>query len=325
MHNVQITRVLCPVDFSAPSIQAYDHAVSVARHYASTLLVAHIIETWKHSSATFAPTASQYEQFCCELTEAARRKLQAFIRDRTPVDIAPECIIQEGTADDAILALAERHCASLIVIGTQGLRGLDRWMLGSVTEKVLRQARCPVLAVHGPPAAADVASAAAHRPIELREVLLCTDFSAWSGDACDYAFSLAAEYSANLTLLHVLEGTLHPSERGSAKSSYELLHQSIPEEFRGDRRISCLVRAGRPSQVIHELGREKKIDLIVMAVHGRNSFNDALFGSTTYRVLQLSDCPVLAVHSKSGTATSPLASDSSLQTAPSSAPEFRSR
>lgn len=318
MRRVQITRVLCPIDFSVPSIYAYDHAISVARHYSATLVAAHIVETWKYPCVEFATSATQYEEFFRELEDSEKTRLEEFVRNRTPVDVVPQCVIQEGTAPAAILAVAERLCTDLIVIGTHGLHGLDRWVMGSVTEKVLRKARCPVLAVHGP-SAHDAGSSGAHYPIELREVLLCTDFSVYAQKACEYALSIAEEYDANLTLLHVLEEKFQSSRCGSAERSQELLRKLIPEELRNAGRISCSVRAGTPYQVIHELGREMRPDLIVMGVHGRNRFHDAVFGSTTYRVLQLADCPVLAVHSVPETADArSLGLNSAAQVPPSS-------
>src|SRR5208283_4272573 len=119
--------------------------------------------------------------------------------------IQPRCEVQDGTAKDLILGFAEAKAVNLIVMGTHGLRGIDHLALGSVTEKVLRKARCPVLAVRKP-AHAFAPPGGEPDLVQLHRILYCTDFSDNSEQAFDHAVSLAAEYSAELTLLHVLAG-----------------------------------------------------------------------------------------------------------------------
>ena len=117
----------------------------------------------------------------------------------------PELIVDEGTAADVILSFAQERETDLIVMGTHGLRGFDRLMLGSVTDRVMRAAACPVLAVREPPHDLVAAGQERHNPHRLNRILACTDFSEDSDLALNYAFSAAAEYDAELTLLHVLE------------------------------------------------------------------------------------------------------------------------
>ena len=73
------------------------------------------------------------------------------MKKHTYNDIEPELVVDEGTAADVILSFAQEREADLIVMGTHGLRGFDRLMLGSVTDRVMRSASCPVLAVREPP------------------------------------------------------------------------------------------------------------------------------------------------------------------------------
>ena len=83
-----------------------------------------------------------------------------------------------------ILSLAEKRTIDLIVMGTHGLRGIDRLVMGSVTEKVLRRAPCPVLAVRTPP---HYVAGLAHdpEPVHLRKMLLCSDLSQTFFSSCD--------------------------------------------------------------------------------------------------------------------------------------------
>jgi nucleotide-binding universal stress UspA family protein len=292
MERTPIERVLCPVDFSEFSVNAYKFALSVTQHYGATLYVQHVAELWKHPCACFAADAKQYNQFCERFQSSERERLHLFVQDHTPRGLEPECVTQEGMACDCILSFAQRESVNLIVIGTHGVRGFDRLTLGSVTEGVLRKARCAVLAVHGQPTAQAMEQAAA----DLREVIFCTDFSDDSNRALDYALSVAAEFKAKLTLVHVLDGIyrLHCEERRA--KAYECLDRLIPEQMRRTQNITTMVRVGSASKEISQLACEKHADLAIMAVHGHNGLDRAMFGSTTYRVVQLVHCPVLAVH-----------------------------
>jgi len=113
--------------------------------------------------------------------------------------------VEDGAAADLILSIADAQGVSLIVMGTHGVRGVDRLIMGSVTDKVLRRARCPVLAVRKP-AHGLVTPGEDSGGIHLHRIVYCTDFSDCSEKAFDHAISLAQEYKAELTLLHVLEG-----------------------------------------------------------------------------------------------------------------------
>jgi nucleotide-binding universal stress UspA family protein len=141
---------------------------------------------------------------------------------------------------------------------------LDRALLGSVTDKVLRKAHCPVLAVRKP--AQDlVAQAGAPDIIPLLRILCCTDFSDQSEEALEYAVSLATEYGGELTLLHVLEGVAESAdiedEIGKAKASLE---KCLSLETDKNCKTKTLVRIGSPYQQILELALESQPDLIVM-------------------------------------------------------------
>jgi len=296
MASIKIERILCPVDFSEVSVGAYGYASSLAQQYGARLFVQHVVELWRHSSASFSATADLYTQFCRGLLTGGEVELQDFVKSHAQNGIHPECVIREGIATDCILSFADEQAVSLIVMGTHGRRGFDRLTLGSVTEKVLRVAHCPVLAVREP-SRTFVASATARAAIELRRILLCTDFSDYSNRALDYALSLVAEYNSELTLVHVLEDIPKSTRvKETVAKANEDLDKLIPAEAKKNHRIATTVRIGRAYKEIIQLACEKDADLVIMAVRGRNVLDLAVFGSTTYRVIQLGTCPVLAVH-----------------------------
>jgi len=294
---LQIERILCPVDFSESSATAYDYAQSLARHYQAKLFLEHVVDFILPSYAYYAPS-SYLDEIYREMCAEGREQLQDFVKTHTRNGVQPECLVYEGAVTDSILAFAEAQKVDLIVMGTHGLKGLDRFNLGSVADKVLRKARCPVLVVRKP--AHDCASSgSAQGPIQLRKIVFCTDFSDPSHRALEYALSAAAEYDAELTLLHVLENI--PSSASIEEAiamATKQLDKLIPPEGLEAARIKTMVRIGKAYQQIIEFSLEIQADLLIMAVRGRSASNLAVFGSTTYRVIQLGSCPVLAVHDR---------------------------
>jgi len=296
---LKINRILCPIDFSEFSVKAYEYAQSLAWYYRATLLLEHVTESLTPMYPYYA-FPSAYIEISQELRTHAEQQLRDFAKTHARGGVLPECSVHDGDVASVILDVADMQAVSLIVMGTHGLRGLDRALLGSVTDKVLRKAQCPVLAVRKP--AQDlVTRAGAPDIIPLRRILCCTDFSGQSEEALEYAVSLATEYGGELTLLHVLEGVAESAdiedEIGKAKASLE---KRLSLETGKNCKTKTLVRIGSPYQQILELALESQPDLIVMGVRGRNALDLAVFGSTTYRVVQLGPCPVLVVHTQEG-------------------------
>ena len=260
-------------------------------------MVQHIVELWRYPSAGFAASVSLYDEFCQSLCEGGKERLQEFVKSYAREGTQLELVVHHGMAPDSILSFAQAKKADLIVMGTHGRRGYDRLMLGSVTDRVMRSAPCPVLAVRNPPrdfmAADDEGGRHIHR---LRQILFCTDFSENSESALNYAISATEEYGAELTLLHVLEEV--PSSAKAEKAiarATEGLDKLIPSKARKTLKIKTAVRIGKPYEQIIQFSVEGQIDMVAMGVRGRGALDLAVFGSTTYRVMQLGPCPVLAV------------------------------
>lgn len=295
---LEIKLILCPIDFSEFSVRAYHHARSLAEHYQAKLVAQHVVELWRHPSASFAASAGLYEEFEQALRESGNKQLQEFVKNHTHDEIQPELVVQQGIAPDSILTFAQAQKTDVIVMGTHGRRGFDRLMLGSVTDRVMRRAPCPVLAVGKQSHDSMAADEERHQPRHLSRILFCTDFSENSERALNYAISATAEYDAELTLLHVLEGVSSPVKAEEAMAAAgERLDKLIPREGRKTLKIKTAVRIGKPYWQIIQLALEAQIDLVTMGVHGRGELDLAVFGSTTYRVMQLGSCPVLAVRS----------------------------
>ena len=290
-----IERILCPFDFSESSVLAYRYAESIAWHYRATLLLQHVIDSLTPYYPYYAyPDA--YVEVCREIRASAVQQLQEFAKAHNCRGVRIEYSVPDGPVTETILDFADEKAVNLIVMGTHGLQGLDHLTLGSVTEKVLRKARCPVLAVRKP-AHDFAAQAGVPELVEVQRILYCTDFSEYSEQAWDHAVSLAAEYHAELTLLHVLEDMsgLSDIEEETAKV-LEGLEKQISPWAHQNLLTKPVVRIGKAYQQIIQLALESHTDLVIMGVRGRHALDRIVFGSTTYRVVQSGPCPVLVVH-----------------------------
>lgn len=283
-------RILCPVDFTEFSEKAYAYAYSLARHYRARLFVQHVTEPVLTLYRSYASAPLIEEMYAREAADV-RERMDRLIGMYPAGIVETEPVIQIGGAADLILLFAEEKEIDLIAMGTHGRRGLDRVTMGSTFERVLRKARCAVLAVHEP-VRDFVRPASPDEPVHLRRILWCTDFSEHSPRALEYALSLAFEYNAEITLLNVLEPA---GDAGQRQRSLELLQEVIPGEARKRLNAVPLVLAGEPYRKIIEHANQAQTDLIVMGVRGRNIVDLAVFGSTTHRVVQLGPCPVLTV------------------------------
>lgn len=291
---LEIKLILCPIDFSEFSVRAYRYALSLAQHYRAQVVAQHIVEIWRYPSVGFVAYAHLYDEFCQAVRQSGTEQLQQFVKNHTHDQIHPELVVQLGVAPDSILSFAQARKTDVIVMGTHGRRGYDHLMLGSVTDRVMRSAPCPVLAVSQPPH--DSMATGEQRSHRLNRILYCTDFSENSERALNYAISATEEYDAELTLLHVLEEVQSPAKSEHAiAAATEQLDKLIPPEKRKTLKIKMAVRIGKPYRQVIQLALEAQIDMVTMGVRGRGALNLAVFGSTTYRVMQLGPCPVLAV------------------------------
>lgn len=298
---VTINRILCPVDFSGHSRLALDYATVIARWYEAEVVALHAYSV-AMVPATIGAMPAMTTVGVPLTREEIERDLETFVRPVQAADVKTTVTVTTGGPARTILDTADRILASLIVMGSHGSSGFERMVLGSVTEKVLRKAKCPVLVV---PRHADAPGG----PKSLfRRILCAVDFSPCSTKAVSYALSLAEEAGGALTFLHVVEGLDHeplanahfnvPEYRQHLVEDAQMrLTALVPSETRTWCECHALVRTGKAYHEILKAARSMDADLIVLGVRGRNAVDLALFGSTTNHVVRSSECPVLTVRS----------------------------
>ncbi len=292
---LKIERIVCPTDFSDFSQRAYDYGLSLARHYNAELYLLHVVRPVIIGYPEYAIPDSVNE-FYGELREHAEEQLREFAKVHAEGGLQAKVTVQEGVVTESILEFARENSIDMIVMGTHGRKGFQRLTLGSVTERVLRRAGCPVLVVRRP-AHDFVTPGSGAEPVHLQKILFCSDFSEYSKRALQYALSLATEYKSELALIHILEHTPSPQDRDAETAgALRRLEESVPADARGCCKIKPIVRVGKPYEEIIKLAEQDRTDLVIVGVRGRNALDLALFGSTTHRVIQLGPCPVLAIH-----------------------------
>jgi len=146
-------KILCPTDFSEPAFVALKRAEELARHFGAELIVAHVIpplpgpHLFPDPQASFNFDLPLYQQ---ELAIKAEQMLKDLVSHHK---VETRNLVTTGEAAPEILRIAQQEHADLIVIASHGLRGWRRLVFGSVAEKVVRQAACPVLTIVAPPEA----------------------------------------------------------------------------------------------------------------------------------------------------------------------------
>jgi universal stress protein A len=145
---VKVAKILCPVDFSDTSRHAFDYAVLLAGRCRAELVVLHVMEEAPLATAYGAmPEAGMSE------VEVVQRTAQQQLEELTAAAGSEATIrleLARGQTHKVILRQAEENSFDMIVMGTHGRRGLNRALFGSVTERVIRRAHCPVLIVRLP-------------------------------------------------------------------------------------------------------------------------------------------------------------------------------
>jgi nucleotide-binding universal stress UspA family protein len=300
-----IARILCPIDFSDFSRRALDYAVALARWYRASLTALYVHQP---PLPTFGPLASLAPVEPIPLSpidlDLVRRYIAAFIPHHGPTAVAIEPRAAEG--DPAREILAEAQSADLIVMGTHGRSGFERFVLGSVAERVLRKAPCSVLTI--PLAARDAVGSV---PVVFQRIVAAVDFSEISMDALRQAASIAVETDAHLTVLHVIQVPEHLAlwvdrvdgishVRAWVDAAQAHLRAAVSPETREYAHVQQRVETGTAYREILRVVDEQQADLVVLGAHGHGVVEEMFVGSTAQHVARRASCPVLIVRQRTG-------------------------
>jgi len=145
-----LKKIVCPTDFSEPAAEGLKIATELATQFSAEMLLVHVVTPLPVMHGGVAPTGFHIPAVLEELEESAKKSLKEIRREKLPAEIQARTFVAHGRPAHEIVALAEQEKADIIVIATQGESGWQRLVFGSVAEKVVRHADCPVLTVRAP-------------------------------------------------------------------------------------------------------------------------------------------------------------------------------
>jgi nucleotide-binding universal stress UspA family protein len=301
---IAFERVLCPIDFSDTSARALTYATAFAAWYEAQLTVLHVAASFNAPLAVDEAPRPPYPGCRDDVMARLRRAIEQ--AGATVLEARP--VAQEGSAAEVIVTSAAAIKADLLVMGTHGLTGFHRLLLGSVTEKAVRTATCPVLTV--PPAA----PAAPPRPFLFKKILCPIDYSPSALKALEYALELGRQAGGRVTVLHALEyidpESPEPSPFDPCREAAldgqrrrqhlldharERLHRQLAADPRTWCEIEEVVTIDRVYNDILQRAGALDADLVVMGAQGSSGIELMLYGSNTHHVVRAARCPVLTV------------------------------
>jgi len=266
--------ILVPTDGSDVATAAADAAVDLARRFGADVHALYVRESADD--------------------ERGQRATAVVAERATAADVAVTTAVVdgEGPIHRGILDVAADRDADCLVMGTHGRTGLDRFVLGSVAERTLRESPVPVVTVHEDTVVDD----------ELDAILVPTDGSDCSEAAAAHAVDLATATGAALHVVHVVDVGVLPTDGSGAvldelrRAGRDALDSVVDRAERADvSTVRASVLSGTPYRAITDYAEAEGVDLVVMGTHGRTGFDRYLLGSVTERVVRLSDRPVLTL------------------------------
>jgi nucleotide-binding universal stress UspA family protein len=296
-------RVLCACDFSGSSARALGQAIRVARASGAALTVLHVIPATVPASGGVAslPNRALLDPGLPVNVTGMLRRFHAHVAGEGGPAVRATIEVRTGRPADEILKRADALSCDLIVVGSHGRGGFERWALGSVTERLLRRSRRPVLIV---PARGPLVT----ERLRFRTLLWATDFSASAAAALAGALRLAGEGRPRLTALHVVRSRRADlGWRGRSRAAEAVdeiveraraaLREAVPRAARARCRVEERVASGKAHVEILRLAVERGAELVVIGAQGSDALGRFVFGSTAHKVIRAAPCPVLAARS----------------------------
>jgi nucleotide-binding universal stress UspA family protein len=288
--------IVVPTDGSEHAITAAGHAAAFARRFDATAHVLAIVDV--QGAAGPFDAGGVTETFVERLEDRADDDLAATVAAMDGDSVTTARV--RGGPSEAILEYADDQGADLLAMGTHGRTGVDRYVAGSVTERVLRRSAAPVLtarAVDGAPQAG-----------EYDDVVVPTDGSDAATAAVDHAIAVATEHAATVHAVSVVDVTVSlgvpdtsvpPTTVEIHEERAEAAVEAVADRAReADLDAETAVVTGSPASSILDYAADRDVDLLAMGTTGQTGLSRHLLGSTTERVVRHAERPVVAVNAR---------------------------
>lgn len=294
-----IKNILLPTDFSPSSAGALKYAAALAGKHQAMITPLHVVTVFENVQDQDVKKATNIKSLYQNLTVNARQAMKAFLKPIRNEGIVVRSVLVSGySVAEEILRYVVKHDIDFIVAGTLGRQPLAKMLLGSVAEKVVKSAPCPVMTVRSDAYPENFGG--------FRKFLVATDFSLCSQRAFKQAVSMA-DRSMQVHVLHIVEEVLPPvaAQNGGAAMAElsNILQGKANEEmgrFLGSVKnprphIISLQRTGDPVDGILAYAEEEEIDLIFLGIRGMVQQEPILIGRVPERIIRKSHCPVVVV------------------------------
>lgn len=301
-------RISVPLDGTTESLDALSLAVGIARQAGCPVELVRVAFPTTNGHELYDATLLGSE--ITALRRAAGESLQRAAAEVEAQGVASSVVVLQGPIPETLADHFQSSGADLVVMTTHDHGRLERLLLGSVAESVVRHIHAPVLLVHGGESAPRPSVAA-----PIKRILIALDGSPFGDGVIPHAATLARLMGAEITLLTVLQPMLAAvalaTETGTSRSiaqpspadiehaeGSELMSSVLERTAQSLRQGGATVHAaaitdGNPARAIAEYAREHDIDLIAMTTHGRGALKRLVAGSVSRAVLHGTRTPML--------------------------------
>lgn len=309
----RIETILVPTDFSGTAAEALAYARALADRTRGRIVLVTVIDKQYLSGAAdplLQGAGGVSTEWFSQLGDEASRRIENLVSELRASGLSAEGRITEGDPAEMIELAADELHADVIVMGTHSRTGVSRLLLGSVTDRVTRVARCPVLAV--PPHSYTDEAGVPKTDEPFERILFATDFSSGADPALTTTRELATALRSEVILTHAWEppemayggypGAEFPPlpmprkniDKVQADLRFKLEQLAKDIESLGVRARYELLDT-RPDRGVVELADRLGASLIVVGTHGRRGLNRLILGSVASRILRQASIPVLVV------------------------------
>jgi nucleotide-binding universal stress UspA family protein len=289
-----LSRILAPVAFSPRCRGAVQYAETLACHFQSELILLHVVQPPLGIFTTPEATAySTAADLTLERLEQRKCELAAYLEGQCPdIPLTRETV--EGDPAREIVSCASAHSVDLIVMATHGYGPFRRFLLGSVTAKVLHDAACPVWT--GP----HLEQAPSYQNIGFHRIVCAIDLAERSRAVLEWAGRFAREFEAELDIVHVLPHTLiqlggiyfDPEWRQHAAEAAREQICRLQQETQTPGEV--LIEIGDPPVTVSDVAASRKADLLVIG-RGSGAGLGGRLRANAYAILRESPCPVATI------------------------------
>lgn len=299
---MDIRKIAVGVDFSVESEHALEQAACIAKRCGSKMVLMHVCPVSAPGTGSVLPSVRVWERVVDQKSAQDRLQVKVLAQSLAKQGLAATHFTVEGDPADELAAATDDQSIDLLAVGTEGLTGARLFLLGSVSQRVVRRAHCHVL----------VARKGGSWAAGPRRILLATDFSAHAEEALRVALGLAAD-DATIDLVHVWNVPV-PAAPTAGHASGEPSLAALTEDLKKDAeasgaqlvakyqrsRVQLRFEALRGPAASGVIARAKQdpggYDLIVVGSHGRRGFRRFLLGSVAEKIVRHAPCSALVVH-----------------------------